>query len=160
MSGIGNALGPKKAGATPVGVKAKSVVAQKRNKTVKRYLHAEGNDIIHREIPQGYNPYSNQFTEIEIKMPPIVQEIDDQIIESQAQQSDHEERDVLTGDGFTLTFKSPKAIPDVVVRCRQGETKGIADVLVPTQFLFAEPRHAEINHHTARADNAEANKTK
>lgn len=88
-----------------------------------------------------------------------MQEIDNEVIQSQAQYCDEHERHILACDCFALALEGPDTIPEVVVRSCKDETERIADVFIPPQFLFAEPSDAEIHDHAARADDAEADKT-
>lgn len=82
-------------------------------------------------------------------MQTTVQDINNQIIESQAYDGYSEERKILACHFRALALKRPEAIPDIVVGSGGNKPKRVTDIFVPAQFFLAQPRYSEVNHHSA-----------
>ena len=87
-----------------------------------------------------------------------MQQEDDEVVESESDQRDDKERDILPRNLGALAFKCPKPIPKIVVGSSEDEAEGVGDVLIPAKLLLAEPCGAEIDHHTRKADYTELQK--
>ena len=87
-----------------------------------------------------------------------MEKIDNQIVDSQSDDGNQEEFSVFNGDVCVGAVEGPKTIPEVVVGSGEDEPEGVGNVFVPAELLLAEPRGAEINHHTGEADHTELQK--
>ena len=74
-----------------MGSKANRKDEQSSNKPVRRYLCAERKDIIHAKIPKGDTADGDEFAEVEIEVQPFVQQVDDEVIQSQTDDGNDDE---------------------------------------------------------------------
>ena len=118
----------------------------------------EGEEIVHREIPNGDYTDSEYFGEIEVHFQFPMEKEHKQIVDSQSDNRDQEEFSVFNGDVCVGALKCPKPIPKIVVGSSEDEAEGVGDVLIPAKLLLAEPCGAEIDHHTRKADYTELQK--
>ena len=115
----------------------------------------EGEEIVHREIPNGDYTDSEYFGEIEVHFQFPMEKEHKQIVDSQSDNRDQEEFSVFNGDVCVGALERPQPVPYIVVGGGKDETDGIGKVLVPAELLLAQPRGTEIDRHTRKADCAE-----
>lgn len=114
----------------------------------------EGEEIVHREIPNGDDANCEYFGEVEVQFQFFVKKKDNKVVDSQPDDGNQEELSVFNGDVCVGALEGPKTIPEVVVGGGEGKTDGVGNVLVPAELLLAQPRGAEIDHHARKADHA------
>ena len=118
----------------------------------------EGEEIVHREIPNGDDADGEYFGEVEVEFHFSMEKIDYQVVDSQTDNGNQKEFSVFDGNVRIGALEGPKSVPEVVVSGSEDEPEGVGDVLVPAEFLLAEPSDAEIDHHARKTDHAEFQK--
>jgi hypothetical protein len=87
-----------------------------------------------------------------------VQQVNDKIVDSQAQNGDNQELPVFSRYMRTGALEGPNPVPDVVVGGGKHEAKGVGEVFVPFEFLFAQPSGEKVNHGAGESHHAELQK--
>lgn len=119
---------------------------------------SESNEVVQEEIPQSDKPDGKNFRQIEIPFQSVVENVDEQVVQQQANRRDKDERSVFPGYLIGNAAESPDPVPYIVVGGRYDKAYRIGNILVEPDFLLTDPGKAEIDDHAGESDHAEFDK--
>jgi hypothetical protein len=111
-------------------------------------------EIVCKEVPKHHNTSSKHLRNIEAKLKLLMDNIQNQSIESKTNKRHSEELDIFYTHLLVGTLPSPNAIKEIVTCGCDNESYGISNKLRNMEFLLAEPCETEIYYRAGHAHHA------
>ncbi len=118
----------------------------------------EGKEIVHQEVPHHDNPRGDDLTPPETPLYLLVEDIENERVEPQADERYGKKLYVLDAHLLRLALPCPNAVEHIVGGSRQHKTDGIGQELLHMQLFFEQPRGTEVDAGARNTHHAELKK--